>query len=93
MKFLEIYYEIFLTDGEKCTCHTFENLDDAIEYAEKINAKTIQTVGGDYAEYEKCEFCGDWFDTYELNSENYCDRCQCAIRDHGFYTPNDRKGR
>lgn len=59
--------------------------------AEKINAKTIQTVGGDYAEYEKCEFCGEWCDVEELNSESYCTRCQVAIRDHGFTTPHDKK--
>lgn len=85
----EIYYETYETDGEKCSVHTFDTCDEAIEHAEKSGIKTVYRIGGDYAEFEKCEFCGEWFDTDQLNKNNYCERCQCAIRDHGFDPEHD----
>ena len=78
------YFETFASDGEKCSVFAFDTLEEAIEHAEKNGCQTIQEYGGCYTEYEKCEFCGEWFDVGEMNIENYCERCQIAIQDHGF---------
>ncbi len=78
------YFETFASDGEKCSVFAFDTLEEAIEHAEKNGCQTIQEYGGCYTEYEKCEFCGEWFDVAEMNIENYCERCQIAIQDHGF---------
>ena len=86
-----IYYETFASDGEKCTVCAFDTLDEAIEHAEASGCKTIQESGGSYTEYEKCEFCGEWCDVSEMNIENYCERCQIAIQDHGFTVDPRRK--
>ena len=87
-----IYYETYATDGEKCSVFAFDTLEEAIEHAEQNGCKTISQIGGSYDEYEKCEFCGEWFDVDEMNIENYCERCQIAIKDHGF-TVDPRKKR
>ena len=79
-----IYYETFASDGEKCSVFAFDTLEEAIEHAEANGCQTIQEYGGCYTEYEKCEFCGEWYDVSEMNIENYCERCQIAIQDHGF---------
>ena len=86
-----IYYETFASDGEKCTVCAFDTLEEAIEHAEASGCTTIQESGGSYTEYEKCEFCGDWYDVAEMNIENYCERCQIAIQDHGFEVDPRRK--
>lgn len=80
----KIYYETYATDGEKCTVCAFDTLEEAIAHAEESGVKTIQQSGGSYTEYEKCEFCGEWYDVDELNIENYCERCRSAILNHGF---------
>lgn len=87
-----IYYETFASDGEKCSVFAFDTLEEAIEHAEKNGCQTIQEYGGCYTEFEKCAFCGEWFDVGEMNIENYCERCQIAIQDHGF-TIDPRKKR
>lgn len=66
----------------------FNEFEDATEYAEKNGYKTIYSG---YDEYEKCEFCGEWYDTSEMNIEGYCERCQIAISDHGFTVDPRRK--
>lgn len=66
----------------------FESFEDATEYAEKNEYKTIFSG---YYEFEKCEFCGEWYDVDEMNVENYCERCQIAIKDHGFTVDPRRK--
>ena len=86
-----IYYETFASDGEKCSVFAFDTLEEAIEHAEASGCKTIQEYGGSYTEYEKCEFCGEWYDVAEMNIENYCERCQIAIQDHGFTIDPRRK--
>ena len=65
------YFETFASDGEKCSVFAFDTLEEAIEHAEKNGCQTIQEYGGCYTEYEKCEFCGEWFDVAEMNIENY----------------------
>lgn len=84
------YYETHQSDGEKCTVCAFDTLEEAIEHAEKSGCPTVQQIGGSYSEFEKCAFCGEWYDTDEMNIENYCERCQIAIKDHGF-TVDPRK--
>ena len=86
-----IYYETFASDGEKCSVFAFDTLDEAIEHAEASGCKTIQESGGSYTEYENCEFCGEWCDVSDMNIENYCERCQIAIQDHGFQIDPRRK--
>lgn len=86
-----IYYETFDTDGEKCSVCAFDTLEEAIGHAESSGCETIQQNGGSYTEYEKCVFCGEWFDVSEMNIENYCERCQIAIKDHGFTVDPRRK--
>ena len=85
------YFETFASDGEKCSVFAFDTLEEAIEHAESNGCQTIQEYGGCYTEYEKCEFCGEWFDVGEMNIENYCERCQTAIKDHGFIVDPRRK--
>ena len=86
-----IYYETYESDGEKCSVCAFDTLDEAIAHAEAGGHKTISRIGGDFAEFEKCEFCGEWYDVSEMNIENYCERCQIAIQDHGFQVDSRRK--
>lgn len=88
-----IYYETFASDEKKCSVFAFETLDEAIEHAEANGCQTIQQYGGSYTEFEKCEFCGEWFDVSEMNIENYCERCQIAIQDHGFQIDPRKKRR
>lgn len=80
---MKTYYETYIGENDPCI-FAFDTLEEAIEHAEANGCKTIQEIGGSFSEYEKCEFCGEWFDVSELNIENYCERCQIAIQDHGF---------
>ena len=31
---------------------------------------------GDYEEAEKCDECGEWFATFELNENHLCEECR-----------------
>ena len=86
-----IYYEVYATDGEKCSVCAFDTLEQATEYADQAGIETVQEIGGSYTEYGKCAFCGEWYDVEEMNIENYCERCQTAIKDHGFTVDPRRK--
>ena len=65
---------------ETLTAH--DTLEEAIKFAEAHEIPTIQEIGGSWDEYEKCWFCGDWFTSSEMNTENTCERCQMAIWSH-----------
>ena len=80
---MKTYYETYTNENDACF-HAFDTLEEAIEFAEENGCTTIQEIGGNYTEFEKCEFCGEWFDVSEMNIENYCERCQIAIQGHGF---------
>lgn len=82
MKYSDYYYEITAEHG--CVIG-FEELEDAIEYADKHGATMISQIGGSFTDYEKCAFCGEWFDCCELNEHGDCSRCEQAIKDHGGY--------
>lgn len=64
----------------KITIH--ETLEDAIEFAEKMELPIIYELGGNYATFEKCWFCGEWYESNELNKDGVCHRCDIAIKDH-----------
>lgn len=82
MKYSDYYYEIDDSNGGVIA---FEELEDAIEYADKHGATMISEIGGAYDDYEKCAFCGEWVDCCELNEWGDCSRCEQAIKDHGGY--------
>lgn len=73
------YYEVY-TFGENTQ---FDTLEDAIEFADKNNLTIIQEIGGSYTEFKKCEWCGDWVDSYELRNSWACDQCRMAIASRG----------
>ena len=84
---METYFETITPETDQnaltaCFIRAHETLEDAIKWAESHNITTISEIGGCWSEYEKCEFCGDWFDTNELNTKNICERCAVAIKDH-----------
>lgn len=80
---MKIYYETTHDDGGEfpiLTAH--ETIEEAIEFAEANGIKTIYEVGGSFDEFEKCEFCGEWYTTEELNN-GICWRCKLAIWSRG----------
>lgn len=86
------YYETYETaDGidlkGSCTATAHDTLEDAIEYAEANNLNYIAEIGGSWDEWEKCDFCGEWYLSTELNEYGDCDRCIQAMNDHGGYRP------
>ena len=74
------YYETEHKDGGVIS---FDDLDEAITYANANGSAIISEIGGNWCEFEKCTFCGEWFDSCELNTRGECDRCEMAIKDHG----------
>lgn len=89
----KIYYETVHSSGDnpedgidyKGILVAHDTLEDAIDYAEQNGIETITEIGGSWTEYEKCWFCGEWFDVNELNTNNECSRCEAAIKDHFGY--------
>lgn len=71
------YYEIEC--GTNCV-QGFENLDDAIKYANDNGCIEICEVGQSWIVYQRCSFCGKWVDTCELNENNECEYCQQATK-------------
>ena len=76
---MQTFYEVG-TDHE---LHAFDTLEDAIKYADKNGATLICQNGGDWVDFEKCSFCGDWVESVELNSDGECTYCEQAIKSHG----------
>ena len=60
----------------------FDTLEQAIEFADANNCEIISEIGGNYDEFVKCWFCGDWIPSDEIIGTGVCDRCAVAIRDH-----------
>lgn len=74
------YYET-TAHGETVAHNT---LEEAFEYAENnADVIIICEIGGNWNEYERCTFCGEWCDSCELNSNGECERCEMAIKSHG----------
>lgn len=40
------------------------------------------TEFSNYEDVERCRFCGEFYPTYELNKEGYCDNCSRTIEEH-----------
>ena len=78
------YYQTNLYEpGQTYPTATAHNtLDEAIEFATANGIDTIYEIGGNWDEWEKCWFCGEWFPTTDLDQDNTCHRCRIAIKDH-----------
>lgn len=74
------YYEVGI-NGE---IHAFDTLEEAFNFADENNCKIISEIGGNWEDWEKCTFCGDWFPSTELNTRGECEQCERAIKDHGY---------
>lgn len=60
----------------------FDTLEEAIAFADKNECETISEIGGNWTDYKKCWFCGEWFDACELIGTGVCERCEIAIDSH-----------
>lgn len=81
---MEIYYETahYEYGNDYPVATAFDDLDEAIEFAEAHGIDTICEIGGSWDEYMKCEWCGEWFPTSELDN-GICSQCDAAIRSRG----------
>lgn len=80
---MKTYYETTHNDGGEfpvATAH--DTLEAAIEFAEANGIDLICEIGGSWDEFEKCEFCGEWCTTEELD-KGICQRCKLAIWSRG----------
>lgn len=75
------YYEI--DDNGYLTA--FDDIETAIEYADRNGCSVISEIGGNWTDFEKCWFCGEWFDVCELNKEELCKSCELALWSRGEY--------
>lgn len=85
----EDYFEVFVTDGEKCSVTEWDDIKEAIDYANKAiesghepEEVEINEVGGYWLELRCCWFCREWHDKNDLNEDGVCPWCAVAIRDH-----------
>lgn len=77
------YYTVNYTDGGQFPIErAFDDIDDAIEFADTHGIDLITEIGGYWNDLEKCEFCHEWFCSSDLNSDGLCDRCEYAINTH-----------
>lgn len=53
-----------------------------IEETDEETRKKIEDRISHYEDVEKCSFCGEFFVTYELNSDGRCDSCERAWQEH-----------
>jgi hypothetical protein len=66
----------------KGSCYAHDTLEEAIAHADANGITHISEIGGEWNEYTKCAFCGEWYDSSEINEYGDCYRCEIAIRDH-----------
>ena len=85
----EDYFEVCVTDGEKCSVTEHDTIEEAIEHANEYlesghepEEVEINEVGGYWREFRCCWFCREWFEKSELNEGGVCVWCDVAIRDH-----------
>lgn len=77
------YITAHIEPGDKFSTETAHNtLEEAITFAEAHGIEFIYEHGGNWNEFEKCEFCGEWFDSWELE-KGLCWMCEQAIKSHG----------
>ena len=68
-------YEVPHYDGENFPVSiAFATLEEAIEFANTNDLYFIAEIGGNWAEYDRCEICGEWFDTDETHL-GVCYKC------------------
>ena len=81
---MKTYYETahYEPGDEFPTATAHDTLEEAITFAEAHGITTIQQIGGAWDEFEKCEFCGEWFTAPELEN-GLCAQCEQAIKSHG----------
>jgi hypothetical protein len=81
-----IYYEVenkkAPQEGLPNGVVAFDTLEEAIQFADENECELISQIGGNYDEFAKCWFCGDWFPLSDLIGTGVCERCAVAIRDH-----------
>lgn len=82
---MNIYYETahYEPGDEFPTATAHDTLEEAIEFAEAHGINYISEHGGNYDDFVKCEFCGEWFTSEELNDKDICSYCEQAIKSHG----------
>ena len=78
---MRVYYEVSIGDAVQ----SFDELEEAIAFADEKGCEEICEIGGSYTDYRKCDFCGEWEDTCNLNEHGDCSRCEAAIMSHGGY--------
>lgn len=76
-----IYYET-AKHGE---IQAHQTLEEAIKFADENNCCIVCEIGGNWGEWQKCSFCGDWVESVELNVQGYCSYCEQAIKSRGEY--------
>ena len=70
------YYEISYYDGNEFpVTRAFNDLDNAIEFANTNGINHISEIGGCWDDFHPCECCGEWFTYDELNNDLQCTRC------------------
>ena len=86
---MPMYYEVgrmatkgIYTDLEVVA---FDTLDEAIEYADNYGCNIISQIGGNWSDFERCTFCGEWWESTELNKDGECMYCEQAIKSHGGF--------
>ena len=72
----------FYETGTQGEIQAHETLEQAIKFAEENKCEIICEIGGNWEEWLKCSFCGDWFPSVELNEKSECNICEMVIRDH-----------
>lgn len=85
------YYEVVKRYDEnppdgvdyKGFCIACDDLDEAIKTADENGATIICECGGNWEEFEKCWFCGEWVPTSEINKDALCWRCELALYSRG----------
>lgn len=80
------YYEVEgpdARDGLPNGVQSFDSLDEAIAFAEANDRDRISTCGGDWEDYGKCWFCGDWVPVSEIGTTDACWRCELELYSRG----------
>lgn len=77
------YFATYEDDDEVVAMH--ETFEDALNYINETSAavERIEEIGGSWGVFEKCDFCGEFTPTAELNEKHICIYCEQAIKSHG----------
>ena len=75
------YYEIVNPVTRKT--HTFNDIDDAITYAESVGAVSVQEIGGSWYEFTRCAWCEEWQPLCDFDGTCYCVNCRNYLKSRG----------